>query len=129
MFNLLKKNVHMKKYIFIIFSLIIITICGLGIFDQIKSIDILPNYSETHVKMHKQNIISNNDLDACQKEVLLNEVDVDRKNQKETSNQALVVVLCAIIILIVQLIMLLMMLFSPKKKEIHLLDKRSVKLS
>ncbi len=79
--------------------------------------------------MHKQNIISNNDLDACQKEVLLNEVDVDRKNQKETSNQALVVVLCAIIILIVQLIMLLMMLFSPKKKEIHLLDKRSVKLS
>jgi hypothetical protein len=128
-FNLLKKNVHMRKYIFIIFSLIIITICGLGIFDQIKSIDILPNYSETHVKMHKQNIISNNDLDACQKEVLLNEVDVDRKNQKETSNQALVVVLCAIIILIVQLIMLLMMLFSPKKKEIHLLDKRSVKLS
>lgn len=105
----------MKKTIAIILSIITITICSWQIINQLDFLDIPSNKNEQYASFRKKQIDNRLDINACKKELLKSEIDIERKNKKELSNIAFKTQFTTFSIVVIQLILLVIILVMHRK--------------
>lgn len=107
----------MKKTIALSLSILTIIISGWMIFDQIKMLDLIPNYTDTYASLDKQKIDERTDITEGEKKILRNQIDQDRANKTKVSGEAFGRQLTLSVIIIIQLILFFVILMMPKLKN------------
>lgn len=105
----------MKKTIALSLSIFTIIISGWMIFDQIKFLDLVPNYTDTYASLDKQKIEERTDITAGEKKILKSKIDQDRANKTKVSGEAFGRQVILSVIIIIQLILFFVIIMMPKK--------------
>jgi len=105
----------MKKVIALSLSIITIIICGWLILKNIDHLDIAYNKVDTYIMWEKQKIDKRTDIDFCEKQLLKNDLDCRRKNDRIESEIAFQAQAFAFIIIIIQLILLVFIFMMQSK--------------
>ena len=107
----------MNKIIALALSLITILICGWLIIDNVKHLDIASNKTDWYAMDAKNKIHARTDIDNCEKNLLQNQIDQKRKNERHNSQIAFQTQLVAFVLIALQLILLVLILLIPNKKK------------
>ncbi len=107
----------MKKKISILLAFISIFICGWSVIDNIKHLDIASNKTDWYVMDAKNKISERNDIDNCEKKLLQNQIDLNRKNEKNISNIAFQTQILAFALIVLQLILLFCIFLIPNEEK------------
>ena len=105
----------MKKKIAILLCVFTIIICGWLIFDNLKHLDIASNKTEWYVMDAKRKINERIDIDEFEKKELVNQIDFNRKEQINISNNAFQTQIIASILIVIQILILFLIYFMPNK--------------
>ncbi|UUV20481.1 hypothetical protein [Paenimyroides aestuarii] len=109
----------MKKIIALSLSISTIIISGWLILKNIDHLDIASNKIDSYIIWEKKKIDERIDIDFCEKQLLKNNLDCRRKNDRIESEIAFQTQFFALIIIIIQLILLVFILMSPTKLKNH----------
>ncbi|AZI32028.1 hypothetical protein [Kaistella carnis] len=107
----------MKKKIAIALSLMTILICGWIIIDYVKYLDIASNKTDWYVMDAKHKISERTDINNYEKELLKNQIDQNRKNEKNISNIAFQTQIVAFVLIVIQLVLLVFIFLMPNKQK------------
>lgn len=105
----------MKKIVAILLSSGTLIICGWFIISQIGLLDILPNYTETIASSEKNEINLRTDINACEKEILIKQIDFERQKKREISNNTFKTQIIVSIVFVIQLVLLIILFIIPSK--------------
>lgn len=105
----------MKKKVALSLSIITIIICGWLIVDQIKLLDIVPNYTDTYASLDKKKIDERTDIGENEKIILRNQIDQNRANKKNQSNEAFKIQVVLLSIIIIQILLIFVISMMPKE--------------
>ena len=107
----------MKKTIAISISIITIVICGWLIINRLNLLDIPSNKNDTYASFEKREINKRTDINECEKDILKNTIDFERKKKREISVIAFQTQIIAFVIIIIQIVLLIIILIMPKKNK------------
>lgn len=104
----------MKKTVALSFTILTIFICGWLIVDQIKFLDIVPNYTDMYASLDKQKIDERTDIGENEKKILRNQVDQNRAYKTQISNDAFKIQVVLFGVVIIQILLIFVILMMPK---------------
>ncbi|WP_291870614.1 hypothetical protein [Maribacter sp.] len=107
----------MKKTIAIILSILTIITCVWLILNRLDLLYIPANKIEHVASFEKQQINNRTDINACEKKILINQIDSDQKNNRRISNIAFKTQFTAFVIIVIQLVLVVVILMMPKKNK------------
>jgi len=105
----------MKKIIALVLSVLTIVICVWLTINRLDLLDIPSNKNDTVALFEKQKINKRTDIDECEKKILTNQIDFERKKQRQISGIAFQTQFIALVIIVIQLVLLVVILMMPKK--------------
>lgn len=105
----------MKKIIALVLSIITIIICGWLVIKRMELLDIPSNKNDENALYEKIKIDTRTDINECEKKILKNQIDFERKKERQISNIAFSTQFIALVIIVIQLILMVIILMMPKK--------------
>ena len=105
----------MKKIIAIVLCIMTIATCSWHLVEQLTLLDIPSNKNDQYASFQKIEINKRTDIDICQKEILINQVDYNRNNAKRISQIATKTYLILIGLILFQLVLVVFILQISKK--------------
>lgn len=80
-------------------------------------LDIPSNKNDSYAIYVKREIADRTDIDDCEKRVLQNQIDQQRKNDRQISEISLKTQFTLFSIIVIQIILLVLIIVTPKTKE------------
>jgi hypothetical protein len=112
-----KGNVFLiRKWIVILFSLILIIACSWEIADQADLLDIPSNKNDHFAALQIREIHDNPDIDTNKKDLLIQEINLARESKRKGSIIATKVISLDLILIVMQLVIIVLILFPNKKR-------------
>ncbi|WP_139350999.1 hypothetical protein [Sphingobacterium sp. CZ-UAM] len=104
-----------KKSIVIVLAVMTIIICGWLILGLTSSLDIPSNKNDQFASEQKWQVDQRSDIDSCEKQLIKNQIDLKRVNERQISERAFQTQLFALLIIVFQLILIVLVVLICRK--------------
>lgn len=108
-------GVMIKKSIVIVLAAVTILICGWLILGLMSSLDIPPNKNDQFASEQKWRVDQRSDIDSCEKQIIKNQIDLKRVNERQVSGRAFQTQILALLIIVLQLILIVFVVLIRRK--------------
>ncbi|WP_223583202.1 hypothetical protein [Sphingobacterium sp. GVS05A] len=104
-----------KKSVVIVLAAMTILICGWLILGLMSSLDIPSNKNDQFASEQKWQVDQRNDIDSCAKQIIKNQIDLKRANERQISGKAFQTQILALLIIVLQLILIVFVVLIRRK--------------
>ncbi|MNG79395.1 hypothetical protein D3C87_623710 [compost metagenome] len=104
-----------KKSVVIVLAAMTILICGWLILGLMSSLDIPSNKNDQFASEQKWQVDQRNDIDSCAKQIIKNQIDLKRANERQISGRAFQTQILALLIIVLQLILIVFVVLIRRK--------------
>ncbi|MCS4226029.1 hypothetical protein [Sphingobacterium sp. BIGb0165] len=108
-------GVMIKKSVVIILAVMTILICGWLILGLVSSLDIPSNKNDQFASEQKWRVDQRSDIDSCEKQIIKNQIDLKRANERQISGRAFQTQILALLIIVLQLILIVFVILIRRK--------------
>lgn len=108
-------RVMIKKSVVIVLGAMTILICGWLILGLVSSLDIPSNKNDQFASEQKWQVDQRNDIDSCAKQIIKNQIDLKRANERQISGKAFQTQILALLIIVLQLILIVFVVLIRRK--------------
>ncbi|WP_454880816.1 hypothetical protein [Sphingobacterium detergens] len=108
-------RVMIKKSVVIVLAAMTILICGWLILGLMSSLDIPSNKNDQFASEQKWQVDQRNDIDSCAKQIIKNQIDLKRANERQISGKAFQTQILALLIIVLQLILIVFVVLIRRK--------------
>jgi len=108
-------RVMIKKSVVIVLAAMTILICGWLILGLMSSLDIPSNKNDQFASEQKWRVDQRSDIDSCKKQIIKNQIDLKRANERQISGRAFQTQILALLIIVVQLILIVFVILIRRK--------------
>lgn len=108
-------RVMIKKSIVIVLAAMTILICGWLILGLMSSLDIPSNKNDQFASEQKWQVDQRNDIDSCEKQIIKNQIDLKRANERQISGRVFQTQILALLIIVLQLILIVFVVLIRRK--------------
>lgn len=105
-----------KKSIVIVLAAMTIIICGWLILGLMSSLDIPSNKNDQFASEQKWKVDQRSDIDSCEKQIIKNQIDLKRVNERKISERAFQTQLLALLIIGLQLILIVFVVLIRRNR-------------
>jgi|GEM_PF-405863 len=106
---------RIKKSIVIVLAAITILTCGWLILSLMNSLDIPSNKNDQFASEQKWRVDQRSDIDSCEKQIIKNQIDLRRANERQISGRAFQTQILALLIIVFQLILIVFVVLIRRK--------------
>ena len=107
--------VMIKKSVVIVLAAVTILTCGWLILGLMSSLDIPSNKNDQFASEQKWQVDQRNDIDSCAKQIIKNQIDLKRANERQISGKAFQTQILALLIIVLQLILIVFVVLIRRK--------------
>lgn len=104
-----------KKSIVIVLAVVTILTCGWLTLSLVDSLDIPSNKNDQFASEQKWQVDQRSDIDSCEKQMIKNQIDLKRVNERQISGMAFQIQLFALLIIVLQLILIVFVVLIYRK--------------
>ncbi|ULT25533.1 MULTISPECIES: hypothetical protein [Sphingobacterium] len=108
-------GVMIKKSVVIVLAAMTILICGWLILGLVSSLDIPSNKNDQFASEQKWRVDQRSDIDSCEKQIIKNQIDLKRANERQISGRAFQTQILALLIIVLQLILIVFVILIRRK--------------
>jgi len=108
-------GVMIKKSVVIVLAAMTILICGWLILGLVSSLDIPSNKNDQFASEQKWRVDQRSDIDSCEKQIIKNQIDLKRANERQVSGRAFQTQILALLIIVLQLILIVFVVLIRRK--------------
>jgi len=108
-------GVMIKKSVVIVLAAMTILICGWLILGLMSSLDIPSNKNDQFASEQKWRVDQRSDIDSCEKQIIKNQIDLKRANERQVSGRAFQTQILALLIIVLQLILIVFVVLIRRK--------------
>jgi len=98
--------VMIKKSVVIVLAAVTILTCGWLILGLMSSLDIPSNKNDQFASEQKWRVDQRSDIDSCEKQIIKNQIDLKRANERQISGRAFQTQILVLLIIVLQLILI-----------------------
>lgn len=106
---------RIKKSIVIVLAAMTILTCGWLIVSLMDSLDIPSNKNDQFASEQKWQVDQRGDIDSCEKQIIKNQIDLKRANERQNSGRAFQTQVLALFMIVLQLILIVFMVLIHRK--------------
>ncbi|WP_158655600.1 hypothetical protein [Sphingobacterium sp. HMA12] len=104
-----------KKSIVIVLAVVTILACGWLILSLMDSLDIPSNKNDQFASEQKWRVDQRTDMDSCEKQIIKNQIDLKRVNERQISGRAFQTQILALFMIVLQLILIVFVVWIGRK--------------